>query len=69
MTIHCPILEQTADGVCVGRCWFNLDGHICPRHGDVQKAVDKFERGDGLMLESDHDPQLKKAIERNRRTS
>lgn len=33
---HCPIIECTADGVSVGRCWHYLaDGKTCPRHGDV----------------------------------
>jgi len=32
----CPVLEQTGDGVGCGRCWFALDGVICPRHGDVE---------------------------------
>lgn len=33
---NCPINEQTADGVIVGRCWHYMsDGKTCPRHGDV----------------------------------
>ena len=38
--MNCPIREQTADGVVVGRCWFHLpDGKTCPRHGDVYPEV------------------------------
>lgn len=32
---HCPVMERTGDGVPVGRCWFYLDGDVCPRHGNV----------------------------------
>lgn len=36
----CPVNERTADGECVGRCWYYLDdGRTCPRHGDVSAAV------------------------------
>uniref|UniRef100_A0A6M3LHB1 Uncharacterized protein n=1 Tax=viral metagenome TaxID=1070528 RepID=A0A6M3LHB1_9ZZZZ len=36
----CPILEQTADGYNVGRCWYYLpDGKRCWRHGDVEVEV------------------------------
>ena len=39
--MNCPIREYTADGDCVGRCWFFLpDGKTCERHGDVSKAVE-----------------------------
>ena len=41
--VHCPIIEQTADGKTCGRCWFHLiDGRTCPRHGDVAIEVTKF---------------------------
>lgn len=37
---NCPILEQTADGVNVGRCCYHLpDGQTCPRHGNVAVEV------------------------------
>jgi hypothetical protein len=52
--MHCPILEQTADGRCVGRCWYYLHNNICPRHGDVSAAVNNYQQGKGLTLESDH---------------
>ena len=41
--MNCIIIEKTADGVSVGRCWFYLyDGKTCPRHGDVSQAVIRF---------------------------
>ncbi len=41
--MNCPINEQTADGVVVGRCWYHLpDGVTCPRHGDVSVEVERF---------------------------
>ena len=53
--MNCPINEMTADGIRVGRCWFYLpDGKTCPRHGDVSKAVEKYERDGKLTLETDH---------------
>jgi hypothetical protein len=58
--VHCPILEQTADGKCVGRCWYYLHDNICPRHGDVSAAVENYQQGKGLTLERDHKP-LRKA--------
>jgi len=37
---NCPVIEQTADGVSVGRCWFYMaDGKTCPRHGDVSEEL------------------------------
>lgn len=40
---NCPILELTADGVAVGRCWYYLGGSFtCPRHGDVREAVQRL---------------------------
>lgn len=39
----CPIIEQTADGVPCGRCWFYMeDGFTCPRHGNVEEEVIKY---------------------------
>ncbi len=54
--MNCPILEQTADKVTCGRCWFYLpDGITCPRHGNVAGAVNLFHRRGGeLMLEENH---------------
>lgn len=38
---NCPVLEFTADGYCVGTCYFYMeDGKTCPRHG-VVKEMDK----------------------------
>lgn len=52
--MNCPIMEQTGDGVTVGRCWFHLiDGKTCPRHGDVSQAVSYFKKTGKCMLESD----------------
>lgn len=51
---NCPINEQTADGVTVGRCYFYLeDGNTCPRHGDVSLEVERFDRDGVLTLEND----------------
>lgn len=51
--MNCPINEQTADGVIVGRCWYYLpDGHTCPRHGDVTIEVEKFMVNGNLTLEN-----------------
>lgn len=52
---NCPILEQTADGDNVGRCYFYLkDGKTCPRHGDVESAIDKYVKTGKLTLERAH---------------
>jgi len=33
---NCAVLEKTADGQAVGRCWIHLlAGKYCSRHGDV----------------------------------
>jgi hypothetical protein len=54
--MNCPINERTGDGRLVGRCWFHLeeqDGrYICPRHGDVTKAVEHFKETNELTPES-----------------
>jgi len=55
---NCPIREQTADGVPVGRCWFHLkDGKTCPRHGDVSKAVEYYKDTGRTTLEEDHNKE------------
>lgn len=51
---NCPIIEQTADGINVGRCWYYLKDNKCPRHGDVKEAVDRYTKGEGLTLEREH---------------
>jgi len=41
--MNCPIIEETADGISVGRCSFYLsDGKTCDRHGDVSVAIKKY---------------------------
>lgn len=53
MTNNCPINEQTADGFAVGRCLFHLpDGKTCPRHGDVEEEVRRFEKTGHITLEN-----------------
>jgi len=50
---NCPILEQTGDGICCGRCWYHLaDGKICPRHGDVTWEVLHFAHTGKCTLEN-----------------
>lgn len=39
---NCPILEFTADGIPVGRCWYYLKNNICPRHGNVALERDRY---------------------------
>lgn len=57
---NCPINERTADGICVGRCWFYLkDGKTCPRHGDVSQAVDLFNKTGKLTLEKNKNGDTK----------
>jgi hypothetical protein len=51
----CPINEQTADGVRVGRCWHTLIDGRCPIHGDVRKAVKRYAETGRLTLESKHE--------------
>ena len=54
---NCPIIEQTADGTNVGRCWFYLHpavNYCCPRHGDVSIARQRYLVTGKLTLESVH---------------
>lgn len=53
MPNNCPILEQTADGINVGRCFYYLKNNICPRHGNVEMAVDFYKKNGTLILEND----------------
>ena len=40
---NCAVLECTADGISVGRCWFYVgDNYICERHGDVRKIQEIY---------------------------
>jgi len=51
--MNCPIIEQTADGTPCGRCWFHLpDGKTCPRHGEVEEEVARFERDGSTTIEN-----------------
>jgi hypothetical protein len=50
--MNCPILEQTADGVSVGRCWMRLEGMMCPRHGDVSAEVERLHETGHCTLEN-----------------
>lgn len=51
---NCPINEQTGDGKVVGRCMFFLQGgNRCPRHGDVEKALEHYCSTGELPLERD----------------
>lgn len=51
---NCPINEQTADGVQVGRCYYYLNQNVCPRHGDVSLALSRYKITGELTLESTH---------------
>lgn len=50
---NCPIIEQTGDGRPCGRCWFFCPNNICPRHGDVSKYIDRYNKTNKLTLEND----------------
>lgn len=49
----CAVRERTADGVSVGRCWFNVVDDKCPRHGDVSKVQAEYVRTGRLTDEGD----------------
>jgi hypothetical protein len=49
----CAILERTADGVSVGRCWFRIVDGRCERHGDVAAVQKEYERTGRLTDEMD----------------
>ena len=50
--VHCPIIEQTADGNTCGRCWFLLWDNVCERHGDVSDEVERFEKEGHCTIEN-----------------
>lgn len=54
---NCPILERTADGCSVGRCWFWCSDGTCPRHGNVCDAIERHRRTGKLTDEFDHRPR------------
>lgn len=41
MPNNCPVIEETADGICVGTCSFYLKDGVCPRHGKIEEYEDK----------------------------
>jgi len=48
----CAVLERTADGIPVGRCWFFVgDRYVCPRHGDVSEIQKHYQETGELTLE------------------
>ena len=51
--VHCPIIEQTADGVSCGRCWFALANNVCPRHGEVLVEVERYQLVGKCTVEND----------------
>mgnify|MGYP000982489153 CR=1 FL=1 len=52
---NCPIRERTGDGRSVGRCWHYVGDELrCPRHGNVESAVRKYEETGQLTDENDH---------------
>lgn len=55
---NCPIIERTADGDLVGRCWYYLpDGKTCQRHGNVEKEVTVYKKHGRLTPEKEHKPE------------
>lgn len=41
-TTACAVRERTANGVSVGRCYFQVIDGTCPRHGDVSRVQEKY---------------------------
>lgn len=39
---NCAVMEVTADGVNVGRCWYYLRAGLCYRHGDVSAIQEVY---------------------------
>ena len=49
MDKNCAILERTADGRSVGRCFFHVgDADVCPRHGDVFEVQEHYRKTGNL---------------------
>lgn len=54
MPDNCAVLERTADGDIVGRCYFYVGPHdICPRHGNVSHAQNIYRATGKLTDEND----------------
>jgi hypothetical protein len=49
----CAVRERTADGVSVGRCYFQVVDGRCPRHGDVRKVQERYAETGRLTNETD----------------
>jgi len=52
---NCPIVEMTADGHFVGRCFFFCPDDVCPRHGDVKCEFETY-RETGRLTTEDKRP-------------
>jgi hypothetical protein len=57
VSMNCPILERTADGRAVGRCWFYCPKGVCPRHGDVSGSLDAYRKTGRLTDEATLKPE------------
>lgn len=53
-TRNCPILERTGDGERAGRCWYFCPDDVCPRHGCVDAALERYRENGKLTDENDH---------------
>ena len=56
-TGSCPIQERTADRFPVGKCCFATYNHVCHRHGNVTKAIEKYNQTDRLTDENELEKQ------------
>ena len=55
MIKNCAVMEVTADGVRVGRCWaFVGHDYICPRHGNVRRVQEDYAHTGKLTDETEH---------------
>ncbi len=50
---NCPVIQRTADGINVGRCWMHIKANRCPYHGDVSEAVKRYIETGKLTDEND----------------
>lgn len=49
----CAVRERTANGVSVGRCYFQVVDGKCPRHGDVTAVQARYAETGRLTDEVD----------------